>query len=135
MSPRSFLLLLPASVLILIVAQSAIACSCGPRPGLLGSFAYSDEVVILRAVSVEKVENTPDRHNVNGVRSTTMVVEKVFKGNLKVGDQIPLPKVDELIAKGGADSVDVNSNKIEFKTEQNVYQVELTLPFPQCEKK
>ena len=88
MLPRSVLLLLLASALFLLTAQSASACTCGPPPTLLESFELSDEVVILRAVSVEKVENTPERRYGDGVRSTTMVVEKVFKGNLKVGEQI-----------------------------------------------
>lgn len=74
MLPKSLLLLLLASALLLVVAQSAIAGSCGPQPGLLESFEYADEVVILRAVSVEKVEKIPDHSYVNGVKSTTMVV-------------------------------------------------------------
>ena len=85
---RRLLLLLPASALLLLTAQSAFACSCGPRPSLLESFDYSDEVVIVRAVSVEKVENALNRYYVHGVKSTTMVVERVFKGHLKVSEQI-----------------------------------------------
>ena len=44
------------------------------------------------------------------------------------------PKVDELIAKSGNDYVTVQSNVIKLTTEQDMYELELTLPFPQCEK-
>ena len=45
------------------------------------------------------------------------------------------PKVDELIAKTGEDSVTVYTNRIELTAEENLYDVELILPFPLCEKK
>ena len=87
-SLKHLLLLLPATALLFFVTESAIACSCGAQPTLLEAFEFADEVVVLRVVAVEKVENKPPRYYVNAVRSTTMVVEKVFKGNLKVSEQI-----------------------------------------------
>jgi hypothetical protein len=80
-------------------SQLAHACSCGPRPTVLDSYDHSDVVVVLRALSVEKAEDTNERHYVDGVRSTTMLVEKVFKGNLKVGDEIVFGQ------GGGADCI------------------------------
>lgn len=44
------------------------------------------------------------------------------------------PKVDEIIAKSGSNDITARSNVIKLTTEQNVYEVELTLPFPRCEK-
>lgn len=79
--------------------QIARACSCGPQPTVLDSYEESDVVVILRALSVEKVKDTGERYYVDGVRSTTMVVERVFKGNLKVNDQIAFGQ------GGGADCI------------------------------
>src|SRR6185369_7800509 len=73
---------------LLAAANSVNACQCGPRPSVLDSFEESDEVVIIRAISVEKVENTEGENYVDGVKSTTMIVEKVFKGKLKVRDEI-----------------------------------------------
>src|ERR1044072_5937674 len=77
-------------VLLLTTTKTANACSCGPRPTVLDSFDASDEVVILRAISIEKGEDNEDKEEyyVDGVKSTTMVVEKVFKGKLKVRDEI-----------------------------------------------
>ena len=96
---KRLLLLVPVTALLLFMAQSAFACTCGPEPTLLESLEHSDEVVILRIVSVEKVENTPNRHYVHGVKSTTMVVEKVFKGDLKAGEQITF------VQGGGGDCI------------------------------
>src|SRR5262245_743055 len=75
--------------------QVAHACSCGPRPTVLDSYDSSDVVAILRVASVEKAGD----NYVDGVRSATLVVEKVFKGNLKVNDQVVFAQ------GGGADCV------------------------------
>jgi hypothetical protein len=45
------------------------------------------------------------------------------------------PKLDELIAKSGDDSATIYTNRIKLTAEENLYDVELTLPFPLCEKK
>jgi hypothetical protein len=69
--------------------ETAYACSCLNRPTVLDSFDRSDVVIRARAISVEKVPDDEEhRYVFAGVRSTTMVVEKVFKGNLKVKDEI-----------------------------------------------
>jgi hypothetical protein len=90
---------LPVVLLILAVflldAPSAHACSCGSPGTVLEAFEEADAVVITRAVSVEKV----DGHYVDGVRSTRMVVERVFKGALKVGDEMTFAQ------GGGADCI------------------------------
>src|SRR5918992_4492912 len=92
---RHILLSLFSLALLLALPQSASACSCGPRPTVLDQFDHSDEVVILRAISVEKVpqkseKDEPTHYYPYDVRSTTMIVEKVFKGTLKVRDEIVL---------------------------------------------
>jgi Carboxypeptidase regulatory-like domain len=95
-----FLLLTLFSVSLLLIAhQSANACSCGPRGSVLDSFDGSDEVVVSRVMSVEKAENTENRPYVDGVKSATMVVEKVFKGKLKPRDEIVFGQ------GGGADCI------------------------------
>ena len=86
-------------VLLLAATNTANACSCGARPSVLDAFDESDEVVILKVLSVEKVENPEEEHYVDGVKSTTMIVEKVFKGKLKVRDEIVFGQ------GGGADCI------------------------------
>lgn len=91
---------------LLFNVSSVIACSCGPRPTVLDAFDGSDVVIIGRVISVEKVrfnskvknaakeeesdekDESTGQHYVDGVRSATLVVERVFKGNLKVRDEI-----------------------------------------------
>jgi hypothetical protein len=65
---------------------------------VLDSFDHSEEIVIVRVLSVEKVEETEERY-VDGVRSATVVVDKVFKGKLKVRDEIVFGQ------GGGADCI------------------------------
>lgn len=94
-SSKQFLLLFPCLFLVLIARTAAHGCSCGPRPTTLDSYDGSDVVVITRLLSVEKVpvekaQNTEDRYYPDGIRSATMMVEKVFKGHLKVRDEIVL---------------------------------------------
>lgn len=80
-------------------SQITRACTCGPRPTVLDSYDWADVVIIVRVLSVEKAENTNERHYVDGVKSATMRVEKVFKGNLKVRDELVFGQ------GGGADCI------------------------------
>ncbi|HKS27900.1 MAG TPA: carboxypeptidase-like regulatory domain-containing protein [Pyrinomonadaceae bacterium] len=85
-----FLLLL--FIILFAGAPTAKACSCALKQTVLEEYAWADVVVVTRAVSVEKVEK-PEKEVERGsefrnVVSTKMVVEKVYKGNLKVGDEM-----------------------------------------------
>ncbi|HEX8128584.1 MAG TPA: hypothetical protein VF527_05730 [Pyrinomonadaceae bacterium] len=100
----SFLLLL--GVVLLCGAPTANACSCAPRPTVLDSYEEANNIVITRVVSVEKTEQAAPKgrmsdgeNYVDGVKSTRMLVERVFKGSLKVGDEITFGQ------GGGADCI------------------------------
>ena len=91
MRSRSFqclLFSLFSCAFFLSAAQKASACTCGPRPTVLETFDESDEVVIVKVLSVEKVPVPEKEEYVESVRSATLIVEKVFKGKLKVRDEI-----------------------------------------------
>ena len=100
---------LPLLLLFFLLApQTAEACSCAPKPTVMDSFNYSDVVIIASVVSVEKAskeESAPpgqmsDGTNyVDGIKSTTMRVDQVFKGKLKIGDEMIFGQ------GGGADCV------------------------------
>ena len=100
---------LPLFLLVfLLSSRTAEACSCGPAPTVLDAFNRSDVVVIVSAVSVEKAEpektappgRMSDGSNyVDGVKSTSTRVEQVFKGTLKVGDEMIF------VQGGGADCI------------------------------
>jgi hypothetical protein len=79
-------LLLPVS-LALLLPKIAAACVIAPKPTVLEAYKSADVVVITRAVSQEKT-NHPSPLTNNPVGSTTMEIEKVFKGKLRVGDKI-----------------------------------------------
>lgn len=67
-------------------SATAIACVLIPLPTVLDAYEEADVVIIARMVSIEKTEE-PDPVHLN-VRSATMVVQKVFKGNIKVQDSV-----------------------------------------------
>lgn len=84
-------------LIILLTVRTAEACSCLGPPTVLDAFNTADVVVVVTAVSVEKAEpektappgRMSDGNNyVDGVKSTTMRVEQVFKGTLKVGEEM-----------------------------------------------
>jgi hypothetical protein len=98
-SSQYLLLSILSCVFLFSAPQTATACSCGPRPTVLDSFEKSDEVVIVKVLSVEKAEDPEEKHYVDGVKTATLIVEKVFKGNLKVRDEIVFGQ------GGGADCI------------------------------
>ena len=78
-----------------------MACSCLPKPTVLDEYEESDVVIIGRVLSVEKVEpkGEDDQHYVDNVRSATLRVEKVYKGHVRVRDELVFAQ------GGGADCI------------------------------
>jgi hypothetical protein len=67
--------------------QVATACGCYPHSTVLDDFEQSDIVVIARLVSVEKVPEGKGPYGSN-INSATMIVERVFKGSVKVNEKL-----------------------------------------------
>lgn len=65
---------------------AATACVLRPLPTVLDEYERANVVITARLVSIEKTKE-PDPMHFN-IRSATMVVQRVFKGNLKVQDAI-----------------------------------------------
>ncbi|HEY0082862.1 MAG TPA: hypothetical protein VGB61_08740 [Pyrinomonadaceae bacterium] len=93
-------------------AREARACTCAPKPTTLVAYETADVVVVTRVVSVEKsVKAAPGGrmpggdNYVDGVKSTRMLVERVFKGNVKADDEMTFAQ------GGGADCVWTFSEK------------------------
>lgn len=94
------LLFLSSLLLIFAFADTIFACSCMAKPTVLESFESSELVIIAKAVSVEMIEKAKDvdleaqiktagyDNTYYYVKSTKMKVEKVYKGNVKVGDEL-----------------------------------------------
>lgn len=90
----TFKVLFLFSMVFLVNLKIAEACSCGAAPNVLDAFEAAGNVVILKAVSVEKVGKDEEFAKPDGVKSTRMMVEKVYKGKLKASDEI-------IFAQGG----------------------------------
>lgn len=65
---------------------AATACVLLPLPTVLDAYERADVVITARVVSIQKTKE-PDPIHFN-IHSATMVVQKVFKGNVKVQDAL-----------------------------------------------
>ena len=83
---RRILVLFLFLVSFLGLRAAATACVLVPLPTVLDAYEEADVVITARLVSIEKTKE-PDPIHFN-IRSATMVVQKVFKGNLEVQDAI-----------------------------------------------
>lgn len=100
---------LPLFLLIFLLnSQTADACSCGAAGTVLDSFNHADVVVIVTVVSVQKApaektappgQMSNGENYVDGVKSTSMRVDQVFKGSLKVDEEMIF------LQGGGADCI------------------------------
>ena len=89
LSHQLFLTLTLISFAFLIAPRITLACALAPKKTVLEAYEDSDVVIIARAVSVEKTADE-SRNTMLGtnVSATTMEVQRVFKGNLRVGDRM-----------------------------------------------
>ena len=71
----------------LFSANFAKACSCF-SPSLDSAIEDSANIVILKLQSVEKYQEGEKGYGYGGVKQSKLTVEKVFKGNLKVGQDL-----------------------------------------------
>jgi hypothetical protein len=76
---------------ITLAADATFACSCGPPPPVLGAYEHAQAVVMARVLSIEpfKDEELPEAKptNIHEYGVATLVVEKVYKGTLRVNEQ------------------------------------------------
>ncbi|HSE20738.1 MAG TPA: hypothetical protein VLB68_03745 [Pyrinomonadaceae bacterium] len=93
---------------LLLGLRTAEACSCGSSGTVLDAYNHADVVVIVSVASVEKAEPektapkgqmSNDQNYVDGIKSTTMRIDEVFKGTLKVGAEMVFAQ------GGGADCI------------------------------
>ncbi len=86
---RSLLVLTLLAAVFLLLPNLVAACARAPTPTVLQAYEDSDIVVVARAISVEKLSDQTEMPLIGTrVLSTTMEVQKVFKGRLRVGDEM-----------------------------------------------
>lgn len=77
-----------ATVAILLQSSIAFACTCAPKRSVLDEYDWAAVVVIARVASLEKAAKQDRQEYDYGVRSSRLVVEKVYKGDVRVGDEL-----------------------------------------------
>src|SRR5215813_12809396 len=81
---RTVILFLLAFASFLFNEQSTFACSCSAmKPPILDQYSWATYVIVVQAVSVDKDERRPGL-----IRSTKTIVERVFKGPVKPGEEM-----------------------------------------------
>src|SRR5215204_5369880 len=93
-------ILLLSGFFIMFSAIRVLACSCVASGTVDSEFEKSPNVVVVKVRSIEKTATEPlPLANPGGIRQSTVTVEKVYKGNLKVGQTLIFAQ------GGGADCV------------------------------
>jgi hypothetical protein len=83
-----------AAVAILLQTSSGFACTCAPKRSALDEYEASPVVVIARVASVDRAAKQDPNRGDYGIRSSRLVVERVYKGDVRVGDEILMGQGD-----------------------------------------
>ena len=87
------------AVAFLLQTSMALACSCGASVPVLDAYESAEVILVARVVSVEKARGQEKEAYYGGVTSSRLVVEKVYKGKVRAGDELTFAQ------GGGADCV------------------------------
>ncbi len=68
--------------------DSVLACRCIPPDSAKKAFDKSANVVVLKLEKLEKYADGEKGYSYGGIKQSKLVVEKVFKGTLKVADEL-----------------------------------------------
>jgi hypothetical protein len=83
---RILLVAILLGLAFLLLPESVLACACNKKPTVLDNYEHSDEVLIARAVSVRVARDKSELPwTSDPILSTTMLVQKVFKGKTASG--------------------------------------------------
>ena len=85
-----------AVALLLLSAQAVNACGCYPRSTVLQDYEKANLVIIARLVSLVKATEPTGRPG-GDISSATMVVEKVFKGEVEAKQKLTFGQGDEIL--------------------------------------
>jgi hypothetical protein len=99
---RAAILLMIITV-VLLVPDAAVACGCNPfETTVLDAYKRSHMVVIARVLSVDKVVDAkvPFGSDISGA---TLIAEKVYKGDVKVNDQLKFAQGDGVLCSWSFD--------------------------------
>src|SRR5688500_2776700 len=77
-----------AAAAVLLQTSIAFACTCAPKRPVLDEYEWAQVVIIARIASVEKAAKADKTEHDYGVRSSRLVVERVYKGDVRVGEEL-----------------------------------------------
>ena len=101
------------SLLLILPAKIASACTCGPALTVLGAFDAADEVVIVRVLSMPTVlERTIGSSQRDSGRATVVRVERVYKGKANIGDELSFGPGDPGSCRSMFSQLSVNSEAL-----------------------
>jgi hypothetical protein len=75
-----------AAGVVLLQTSIGFACTCAPKRTVLDEYEWAPVVVIARVVSVENAEKKDKRDY--QVQLSRLVVEKIYKGDVRIGDEL-----------------------------------------------
>lgn len=81
-------LMLSAVFVLTAFTSPSFACSCMAMPTVLDSFENSENVFSARMISVDKIRPKSREFDVGYIRSVSMFVLRVYKGSLRVGQEV-----------------------------------------------
>lgn len=84
---RRTVIILAAAFAVLIAADTVTACSC-MSPSLETAVDESANIVVLKLRAAEKYSEGEQGYGVDGIKQSRLSVEKVFKGKLKIGQEL-----------------------------------------------
>ncbi len=84
---------------ILLFSSQSLACTCMAKPTVLDAFERSSLVVTAHLASVDKIREKQGEYDIRYISSVTMVVDKVYKGDIKSGTALKFAQ------GGGADCI------------------------------
>ncbi|MDQ3799135.1 MAG: carboxypeptidase-like regulatory domain-containing protein [Acidobacteriota bacterium] len=79
------LLTIFAAVIAFLAAQTALACSCMVSDTVDKDFVQEPNIAVFKVQSVEKYAEGEKGYGYGAIKQSKLTVEKVYKGNLKVG--------------------------------------------------
>ncbi len=73
---------------LLATAEIGSACSCVVSPLVDIAFENTPNIAVFKLQSVEKLAEGEEGYGYGGVKQSSLTVEKVFKGNLRIGQKL-----------------------------------------------
>ena len=77
---------------ILLLADSVGACTCIGDSPLDWETKASENILLLKLISVEKYKDGENQYTSDGIKQSELVVQKSFKGSMKKGQELTFPQ-------------------------------------------